>query len=138
MIQRQQTLWLLLAGVAAFFTFQYPFYTGTKLENNMSVVAEVEAGSNFFLLVVTGLSIVIALIAIFLFKDRKAQLKTTIAGLILSTILLVLYFYEVGKFDKGNFALTAIFAILVPASFFMACRGIYKDMKLIKSLDKLR
>jgi glucan phosphoethanolaminetransferase (alkaline phosphatase superfamily) len=138
MIQRQQTLWLLLAGIAAFFTFQYPFYTGTKLENNMSVVAEVEAGSNFFLLVLTGVLIVIALITILLFKDRKTQLKTAIAGLVLAIILLVLYFLEVGKFDKGNFALTSVLAILVPASFFMACRGIYKDQKLIKSLDKLR
>jgi multisubunit Na+/H+ antiporter MnhG subunit len=138
MIQRQQTLWLLLAGLAAFFTFQYPFFTGTRLENNMSVVAELDAGSNFFLLVLTGLTIIIALIAIFLFKDRKTQLKVVIAGVVLAFILLILYFMDVQKFDNGHFALTSILVVLVPVSFLMAARGIYKDQKLIKSLDKLR
>jgi hypothetical protein len=138
MIQRQQTLWLLLAGVAAFFTFQYPFFTGTRLENNMSVVAELDAGSNFFLLVLTGITIIVALIAIFLFKDRKTQLKVVIAGIVLSFVLLILYFVDAQKFDKGHFALSAILAVLVPASFCLAARGIYRDQKLIKSLDKLR
>jgi glucan phosphoethanolaminetransferase (alkaline phosphatase superfamily) len=138
MIQRQQTLWLLLAGVAAFFTFQYPFFTGTRLENNMSVVAELDAGSNFFLLVLTGITIIVALIAIFLFKDRKTQLRVVIAGIVLSFVLLILYFVDAQKFDKGHFALSAILAVLVPASFCLAARGIYRDQKLIKSLDKLR
>lgn len=139
MIQRQQTLWLLLAGIAGILTFQYPFYTGTRIENNSSVKADLEGGSNLFILLITGIVIVIALIAIFLFKDRKTQLKTSIAGLLLSIILLALYFTEVGKFEPGgHFTLTCIFALLIPASFFMACRGIYKDQKLIKSLDKLR
>jgi glucan phosphoethanolaminetransferase (alkaline phosphatase superfamily) len=138
MIQRQQTLWLLLAGVAAFFTFQYPFFTGTRLENNMSVVAELDAGSNFFLLVLTGITIIVALISIFLFKDRKTQLRVVIAGILLSFVLLILYFVDAQKFDKGHFALSAILAVLVPASFCLAARGIYRDQKLIKSLDKLR
>jgi len=138
MIQRQQTLWLLLAGIAAFLTFQYPFYTGTKLENNMSVVNELNAGSNFFLLVLTGIIIVVALISIFLFKDRKTQLRVVIAGIILSFILMILYFMDVKNYDKGHFALTAILAVLVPVSFCLAARGIYRDQKLIKSLDKLR
>jgi glucan phosphoethanolaminetransferase (alkaline phosphatase superfamily) len=138
MIQRQQTLWLLLAGVAAFFTFQYPFFTGTKLENNMSVVAELDAGSNFFLLVLTGIIIIVALISIFLFKDRKSQLRVVVAGIVLSFVLLILYFVYAQQFDKGHFALSAILAVLVPASFCLAARGIYRDQKLIKSLDKLR
>jgi glucan phosphoethanolaminetransferase (alkaline phosphatase superfamily) len=139
MIQRQQTLWLLLAGVAAFLTFQYPFYTGTILKANSSVKEDLDAASHLGLLLITAVLILIALIAIFLFKDRKTQLRTTIVGLVLSIILIVLYFSRVSNYETGgHFTLTCIFAILIPASFLLAARGIYKDKKLIKSLDKLR
>ncbi|RYY61623.1 MAG: DUF4293 family protein [Chitinophagaceae bacterium] len=138
MIQRQQTLWLLLAAAAAFFTFQFPFYTGDYLENNINQFKELEAGSNLFLLILTGLALVLAAVTIFLFKDRKTQLKLAIAGLIVSIVILVLYFVETGKFVKGNFALTCIFAFAIFIGFVMAIRGIVKDERLVKSLDKLR
>ena len=102
MIQRQQSLWLLLTAVTSFFSFKFPFYTGNILENNMSAFAELEGGSNLFLLMVTGLSILISVIAIFMYKDRKTQLKLAIGGIILSIIMLVLYFVEIKKFEKGN------------------------------------
>lgn len=138
MIQRQQTLWLLLSAVAAFLTFQFPFYTGDFLENNINQFKELEAGSTLFLLILTGLSVLLAAVTIFLFKDRKTQLKLAIAGLFVSAIILVLYFVETGKFVKGNFALTSIFAFASFIGFVMAIRGILKDEKLVKSLDKLR
>jgi len=138
MIQRQQSLWLLLAAVASFLSFKFPFYTGNILENNMSRFEELEGGSNFFLLIVTGISILISVIAIFMYKDRKTQLKLAIGGIILSIIMLVLYFVEIKKFEKGNFALTAIFVLAILIGYIMAARGIWKDEKLVKSLDKLR
>lgn len=138
MIQRQQSLWLLLAAVASFLSFRFPFYTGNILENNTTGFAELEGGSNLFLLIVTGLSILISVIAIFMYKDRKTQLKLAIGGVILSIIMLVLYFVEIKKFEKGNFALTAIFVLAILIGYIMAARGIWKDEKLVKSLDKLR
>ena len=138
MIQRQQSLWLLLAAVASFLSFKFPFYTGNILENNMSRFEELEGGSNFFLLIVTGISILISVIAIFMYKDRKTQLKLAIGGIILSIIMLILYFVEIKKFEKGNFALTAIFVLAILIGYIMAARGIWKDEKLVKSLDKLR
>jgi hypothetical protein len=138
MIQRQQSLWLLLAAIASFLSFKFPFYTGNILENNVSRFEELEGGSNFFLLIVTGISILISVIAIFMYKDRKTQLKLAIGGIILSIIMLILYFVEIKKFEKGNFALTAIFVLAILIGYIMAARGIWKDEKLVKSLDKLR
>lgn len=139
MIQRQQTLWLLLAGIVAFLTFQYPFYTGEILKENLPTKEDLDAASHLGLLLVTGLIMLIALIAIFLFKDRKTQLRTTIVGLIISVLLIVFYFSRVSNYQPGgHFTLTCIFAFLIPISFALAARGIYKDQKLIKSLDKLR
>ena len=138
MIQRQQSLWLLLAAVASIISFNFTFYNSNILENNTSGFAELEGGSNFFLLIVTGLSILISVIAIFMYKDRKTQLKLAIGGITLSIIMLVLYFVEIKKFEKGNFALTAIFVLAILIGYIMAARGIWKDEKLVKSLDKLR
>ena len=138
MIQRQQSLWLLLAAVSSFLSFKFPFYTGNILENNMSRFEELEGGSNFFLLVLTGASVLISAITIFLYKDRKTQLKLTIGGILIAVILLILYFSELKKFTTGNFALTAIFAFVILIAYIMAAKGIWKDEKLVKSLDKLR
>ena len=138
MIQRQQTLWLLLAAVASFLTFQFPFYTGTMVEDNVSKQAELEAGSNFFLLILTGLSLLIGAISIFLFKDRKTQFKLSLAGTFISVIIIILYVVQMKKFTQGNLALTSLFAVAIFIGFALASRGIWKDEKLVKSLDKLR
>ncbi|MFC0772264.1 DUF4293 family protein [Terrimonas alba] len=138
MIQRQQTLWLLLAAVSSFLSFKFSFYTGNILEDNISRFAELNGGSTFFLLILTGASLLISAIAIFLFKDRKTQVKLTITGTLVAATLLVLYFLQVKKFTSGNFALTAIFVFAILIGYIMATRGILKDEKLVKSLDKLR
>ena len=138
MIQRQQTLWLILAAAASFFSFRFPFYTGNIVENNTSLYKELDGGSNFFLLVLTGLSVLIAAIAIFMYKDRKTQLKLAIGGIIISAILLIIYFTQLKQFINGNFALTAVIVFAILIGYVMAVRGIWKDEKLVKSLDKLR
>jgi predicted MFS family arabinose efflux permease len=138
MIQRQQSLWLLLAALASFLSFRFPFYTGNLLENKITRFEELEGGSNFFLLILTGASVLISAITIFLYKDRKTQLKLAIGGILIAIILLILYFIELKKFTNGNFALTAIFVFAILIGYIMAARGIRKDEKLVKSLDKLR
>jgi drug/metabolite transporter (DMT)-like permease len=140
MIQRQQTLWLLLAAICSFLSFQFNFYSGQRVEiaANGPMFEELNAGSNFFLLILTGISVLLSVIAIFLFKDRKMQLKMAIGGIVLAVILLIIYFVEVKKFQTGNFALTCIFSFAVLAGYAMAARGIWKDEKLVKSLNKLR
>ena len=139
MIQRQQTIWLLLAGVFSFLTFQYPFYTGNKIEiNKMSVLTELDAGSNFFLLILTGILVLLSLVTIFLYKDRKNQFRLAVGGVILSLLLVFLYYTEIRKFESGTLALTCLYAIAIPIAYILAARGIWKDQKLVKSLDKLR
>lgn len=139
MIQRQQTLWLLLAVICSVLSFLYPVYTGQRLgDNNIVIMDEVMAGSNFFLLVLTGASVLAGAIAIFLFKDRKTQVKLSLAGVVIAVILIILYFTEIRKFQSGRFALTSIYMAGIVIGYIMATRGILKDEKLVKSLNKLR
>ena len=117
----------------------FPFYSGNKIgDSNISTFDELTGGSSFFLLVLTGASVLISGISIFLYSDRKAQLKLMAGGILISIILIILYFVGIKKFQTGNFALTSVFVFFILIGYVMAARGIWKDEKLVKSLDKLR
>jgi Domain of unknown function (DUF4293) len=137
MIQRQQSLWLLLSTLGAFLSFELPFFSGAQLANNSGKAAFLTAGSTFFLMALTGASILLSVITLFLYKDRKLQLKLCLTGIGLSILILVLYFVEMKKIS-GSISLWAIFVFAIPIGFIMAARGIHRDEKLVKSLDKLR
>ena len=137
MIQRQQSLWLLLSTISAFLSYVLPFFSGTKQVNDLIEKAIVDGGSSFFLLILTGASLILSLVTIFMFKDRKLQFKLCIAGIVLSALILVVYFIEIKKLS-GSLSLSAIFAFAIPIGYIMAARGVWKDEKLVKSLDKLR
>jgi hypothetical protein len=78
------------------------------------------------------------MIIVFLFKNRKLQLNLTLVALAVSIINLIIYFVEIKKFASGTVSLSAIFAFAIPVFLFFASRGIWKDKKLIKDLDRLR
>lgn len=139
MIQRFQTLWLLLAAVFALLTFKLPFYSGSKtVDGVIQPDVRLDALSQIFLLLLTGLVILLCFIALFLFKNRRRQLTLTIINIIFSIVLLVVYFLQIQKFQTGIISLSCLFTISVPIFLFLAARGIWKDEKLIKSLDRLR
>ncbi len=140
MIQRQQTLWLLLATLAAVLTFMFPFAVGFELVENSALRPKVDlnAGKNLFLIVLTVATICISAITIFQFKDRKLQLKLCLIGMVISIGILILYIVEMMKLTDATPALWAVLPVIVITSFVMAFRLIRKDEKLVKSLDKLR
>jgi len=139
MLQRFQSLWLLLAGIFAFFTFKLPFYSGSKVIKNIRQPdVRLDAASQILLLVLTGVVILLCFIAIFLYKNRKRQLTLTVINCILSIVLIVLYILEIQKFETGIISLSCLFALAVPIFLILAARGIWRDEKLIKSLDRLR
>jgi len=136
MIQRIQTLWLLVAIAAAVFSIKFPFYTGTHAENPSLV--ELTGATNVPILILTVLNIILSGVAIFLFKNRKKQLTFIIINLILAVLILILYFLQVRNFIQGNFSLTSLFAFTVPVFLILALTGVRRDEKIIRSLDRLR
>src|SRR4029079_11392590 len=136
MLQRMQSIWLLLAGVAAFLTIKFAFYSGVPLVPVEPVNFQVlRATSSLWILIITIALVCIAVINIFLYKNRKLQGRLAILGIILSLLNIFLYFRETAHYTQCQFSITAILPILVPLFFFLASRGIYKDEKLVKSLD---
>ncbi len=140
MIQRIQTLWLLIASAFSFLSIRFSFYNGNESINGQKVFMQLNATATIPLIVLTVIVAVVSLITIFLYKDRSLQIKLTTLALIVSIIDIVLYFVEKEKFvpAESSFNLAAAFTFLIPIFLFLALRGIIKDRKLIKSVDRLR
>jgi hypothetical protein len=138
MIQRIQSVWLLLAALFDAVTFRFPFYNGDWMKDAVQAPIDLNANTTLWLTIITVLTGGLAFAAIFLFGNRKFQMRMTIAGLLLSVALLVLYFLEMQNFSSGTIALWCIFYFGIAVSYFLAIKGIRKDEKLIKSLDRLR
>jgi hypothetical protein len=139
MIQRIQTLWLILAAFAALLTLKFSFFSGNKIGADLAKKwVELTATNNFIILVLTVAIAVISIIVIILYKDRKMQFRLTVLSFLLSIANIILYYSESKKFTEGNMDFTAVISMVVPVFLFLAARGIYKDDKLIKSADRLR
>lgn len=139
MIQRIQSIWLLLAAAACFLTLTLSFYSGNVIQPDQSRRFEnLNAMSNIWLTILTFLLGILIIIIIFLFKNRKLQMKLTILAIVLSIGHIALFFSQLKKFVEGSFDLTSPVVFMVPIFLILAARGIYKDERLIKSLNRLR
>ena len=138
MIQRIQSVWLLLASIFDAITFRFPFYIGDWKNDTVQATIDLDAKLTTPLTILTILTGVLAFVTIFLFNNRKLQLRLTYAGMLLSVVLLVLYFLEIGNFYNGDMALWCLFYFAILLFYVLAARGIRNDQKLIRSLDRLR
>lgn len=139
MIQRIQSLWLLAASIAAFATLKLAFFSGNKLDaTGLRQFSNLVATTNTILMILTVAVAVASLVVIFLYKDRKRQLMITLATAVVSVGCIIMYFAETKKFVEGKIALTSVVAFIIPVLLLLAARSIWKDEKLIKSVDRLR
>jgi hypothetical protein len=153
MLQRKQTLWMLLAVICAALSFKFPFYFGNvKVGDNghapLGITAAPTLGfgkdsasaGSVLILIVTIIIIVGLLYDIFIYKTRSKQLWITI-GLIIFSLLNIFLYWQASlppHFTEGSYSLGALFTLAVPVFLVFAVQGIMKDQKLVKSADRLR
>jgi hypothetical protein len=134
MIQRIQTIWLLLAVACTLASLKFSFYSGSTEKG----FEELNTASGFLLLLLTVATALTAAIIVFLFKKRKLQMQLSWLGIVLQSSVIGLLISKTNDFTQGNFSLTSLFAFVVPVFFLLAWIGIRKDEKLVKSMDRLR
>ncbi|HEX3080332.1 MAG TPA: DUF4293 domain-containing protein [Puia sp.] len=141
MLQRMQSVWLLLAAVCAVLTIKFSFYSGNvEVPGQPASFQYLTASFSIWILIVTIAITCIAAIDIFLYKNRKLQGRLAILGFLLSILNIFLYLKEIHRFveHQGSHTISSVFVFMIPVFFFLAWRGIYRDQKLVKSLDRLR
>jgi len=141
MIQRVQSIWLLLAAICAFITYPLVLYVGKLVDGSER---QFLLGDHFLLMMFIIALGVLSLICIFLFKNRKLQFRLVILTIVLTVGYLFVQYLAIEQFKKdsaiqtGSYKVAALLPLLMIIFLILAARGIYKDDKLVKSLDRLR
>ncbi|MEP6711142.1 MAG: DUF4293 domain-containing protein [Ferruginibacter sp.] len=140
MLQRIQTIWLLLAAACVFAGLKFPFYSGINVSGEQQYVLRGTENILFMLLTVcTGL---LAVIAIGMYKNRPMQLKLCIAAVVLQLVLIYMYYhYTKTIFLTSTYNTYALWAVFQPAVLIflvLAIAGIRRDNKIIKESNRLR
>ena len=152
MIQRIQTIYLMLAAIMLGLTFVFPFATYTLgpadvLFNAYGVSENALEVSTFFPYYITiALSMWLALFSILQYKKRKVQITVGRLIYLLLVITIAFIFIDLyslkGQFEIDSSAVSCGVSMFLPVAalpiIFMANRNIRKDEALIKSLDRLR
>jgi glucose uptake protein GlcU len=140
MLQRLQTVWLLLVAVLAFVSLKVSFFSGNILVENVKQFQHFTAMSNLLIMILTVGVGIASLITIFLFKDRKLQIKISFAVLAVAVLNIGLYYLQTKNYvpEEWTFDITSLITVAIPFLLFLAIRRIYQDEKLVKSVDRLR
>jgi peptidoglycan/LPS O-acetylase OafA/YrhL len=133
MIQRIQSIYLLVATIAmALVSFKVPVWS---LNNELTFAQD---DTKMFILTITA-SLFSAL-AIFIFKNRKLQMKLIRLAVLVIAVIAVRLGLLLGnsEFDfELNFNCTGLL-LFAFAALAMAYRGVKKDDDLIRSVDRIR
>jgi hypothetical protein len=142
MIQRIQSVWLFLAAMVnglLFISKLYHYTQGTTV-----VDLGVRDSGHIALFIVAAIITILPLVAIFFFGDRKRQKGFVWLSIIFTVGFLALAVMKVADVSNSLPAASVQydFGLLIPILsiilMFLAVKGINKDEKLIKSLDRLR
>lgn len=136
MIQRIQSVWMLLASACAFLSIKMPFFVGTNPKGEASY--QLTGTENFYILFLTIAVGIISLVAIFLYKDRKVQMRLCVAGILVEAILIFIYYQKSNAYTEGTYALTALLQAMIFFFLFFAIRGIRNDNRIIRDSERLR
>lgn len=149
MIQRIQTIYLALAALISGLTIFLPLATFKFNEQEFifsvtgikAVAQGVNQGvSTLPLLVLVIVIGVFCLAIIFLYKNRKLQMKLCKAAMLFTLFLISLFIFHIATANATEVSYSAALGLplfqLIALMF--AHRGIAKDENLVKSLDRIR
>lgn len=147
MIQRIQTIYLLLASICSGAVYAFPFASTSQGQTDSTLFADMyfNVFDSVSLMGFFGIVAFLALAGIFLFNNRKLQGNIALIGAVLTACALGFTFLTLtgdawAKANMSNLqtqigAFSPIFSIVF---YLLAKRSISKDEKLVKSMDRLR
>lgn len=132
MIQRIQTVWLILAAAAVFLTLKLPTLV---IGNEIQFITGMD---DFLIMVLSSVLGTGIVVNIFLFRKRLLQLRICVVAILIEIGIIALYWWKLKRFDSGTFGIWAILHLVAIIALILAARGINKDEKLIKESNRLR
>lgn len=148
-IQRLQTLYLILAivMVSVFFYVPFGYTTVADVADGVSVLEPLRAGQFTGLVIPLALTLVLMVVAIFMFKKMPMQKLMVLVSALLTVVSMgVVVYVMVSGFSDTNpqVTMTSVWGggglLLVGALIaqLAAYNGISSDQRLLRSYDRLR
>ena len=155
MIQRIQTLYLLLAAALMSLTLFLPLATIWQGDHEVVVKTWFADGTvgfkaplPLYLGIILSIATALPLVTIFLYKKRMAQIRLCVSEIVLligSAAFIALYCYRMCDvlaelMQELNFTLgfAALMPVVAIIPMVLAIRGIARDEALVRSLDRIR
>ena len=147
MIQRIQSLYLLLVVIAYALLFFFPIATYSTIDTFFSFslleITGANSNSSVPLMAAVILLALAVLLTIFLYKKRMLQIRITAIVLLAHLGFVAALFYVADslskKFGPDAVYQTGAYIALIPLVFLvLANRAIRKDEKMVRSVDRLR
>jgi hypothetical protein len=146
MIQRKQTLWLLLAALLNTGVFFFDLYHAHTIVDGMDTLTRLRVADHFPSLLVALIMVAVPFITIFLFKNRKQQQRMALISILACISFISLVLMRVNSLNgavpaptDGAYWIGAILPVVSIVLLIMAIIGISKDEKMVRSsFDRLR
>ncbi len=146
MIQRKQTIWLLIAALLNVGVFFFDLYRAHLPIGGMDTIARLRVADHFPTLLIALIIVAVPFVTIFLFKNRKQQRNMAMIGILGCISFISLTLMRVNALGKsipapteGNYWIGAVLPVAAIVFLIMAIAGISKDEKMVRSsFDRLR
>ena len=147
MIQRIQTVYLLISALLVGFLFLFPFAEIAKdgavyLFNFHGIVQDgILKQNGIFISVLIVLIMVLQVVATISYKNRTRQIRLIVLSILLLMCLLgMFFFYTYYSFSNAQigFKTGVLFPIIAIILNYLAIHAIRKDEALIRSIDRIR
>lgn len=157
MIQRIQSVYLLISAILTSLVLAFPLYTAPMDGSEINVDfmgstwtsegAEIGSTNHVYVLVLVIICVLVSIATIFLFNNRPLQMKMARFSGLLNTGLLVAIFWAVesakalpaGSMEVlGDYGIGCLFPIGGMILGILAGRAIMKDEVMVRSADRLR
>lgn len=142
MIQRIQSVYLLLAAILGVIAYFMPFAVAgsdTMTLSNVSALSGEVASAQIFPWLLFS-AILLTSVAIFLFKKRKVQIQVSAGAAMVYLLTGSLFLILADRFTHLKIDFQPWIALPFLSAFlcYAAVRGINKDEKLVRAADRLR
>ncbi len=145
MLQRKQSIWLLVAALLNACVIFFDLYRWHEVANGVDVKHEIRVTNNYPMFIIVLVCTVLPLVTMFMYKQRKRQVSMVIANIAAVCGLNAMMLAKIGtkaKLDpalaSGSYWIGAALPVVSLAFLILAIIGIRKDDKLVKSMDRLR
>lgn len=144
MIQRKQSIWLLIAALLNAGVLYFDLYRTHTTINGADVPGQLRTGDRYLSLLVALVMILLPLVTIFMFRNRKRQVAMTVVSMLACFSFIGMLLSRVGNMAaaappaSGTYWIGAVLPVIAIIFLIMAALGIRKDDKLVKSVDRLR